>query len=612
MDKSMQNKVRAMLSPWPSVTLVLALLFFFVAERLLGHGSVRVVLDVMAGLGLLAVLIWRLSLSRGLRDNARRFAWAQLGALGLLVLSLIAYALHLKAFADAADGRAPAIFYASFHLLIWTALGLIAALELSAVQMRAAAFVDWRRSRAAMLTATTLVFALGFVLAINYVAEQRPQRRDYSFGAPTSPSQATLSMVQGSDPAVHVYLFMPRGNRLLAEVLPYFEALRDAGAELTVQDQALDPELAQKLKVTGNGYVGLLRGERTGKWYLGQELDSARLRLKRMDRELRTQLAKLTVAERVVYLTTGHGERADRPSTKKDRPQAKVLADLLRSLNVTTRRLGMADGLAGAVPDDAALVIVFGPQSDFRTEEVQALRDYFKRGGSLWLMIDPGNLHGLQPLLDDIGVEPGATVCNDRVFVDASHSDADHAFIVSNNFSHHDAVRNLNMAGQRATVLFQGAAVLKPKSARWGRQTPLLRSMSGSFVDLNGNFRFDEGSEKRALNNLIIAAEGKPAKQAKADKVQPQRVVLIGDSDCLADALMANKPNLLLGYELSAWLLGEDKLGGAVDSEEDVPIQHTRDGDAWWFYGTTFAAPILILGLGLAYVSMRRRRGRRS
>lgn len=604
----MQKRIRALLSPWPSAVLVLALLFFFLAERLLAHGSGRLVVDVIAGLLFVVALGWRIVLVRPVQDNARRFALAQLAAYGLIVLALLAYVFHLQAFQSDAEGRSPALWYAAFHLLIWTSLALIAALELSAVQMRPAAFVDWRRSLAAMTTAASLVFATAFLLSINYVAEQRPVRRDYSFGAPTKPSQATLSMVQSSDPAVEIFLFMPRGNRLLAEVLPYFEGLRAAGAKLTVQDQALDPELSKQLKVTGNGYVGLRRGKRSGKWYLGSELDSARLRLKRMDRELRTQLAQLTVAERVVYLTTGHGERADRPTNKKDRPQAKVLADLMRSLNVKLHRLGLAQGLAGAVPDDAALVIVFGPQSDFRPEEVQALRDYFKRGGALWLMIDPGEVHGLQPLLDDIGVKMGTTLCNDRVFVDASHSDADHAFTVSNNFARHDAVKSLNSAGQRATVLFQGAAKLIQKQPAWGHQTVLLRSLAGSFEDLNGNFIFDQGQEKRAAENMIIAAEKKPAASDK----KPQRLVVMGDSDVLGDALMASKPNLLLGYELSAWLLADDKLGGAVDSEEDVAIQHTREGDAWWFYGTTFAAPILILGLGLAYVSMRRRRGRKS
>lgn len=604
----MQKRIRALLSPWPSVMLVLAMLFFFIAERLISQGSARVIVDVIAAFLFMAAFGWRIVLARPVQDNARRFGLAQLAAYSLILVGLMAYALHLRAFATAPDGRGPALWYAAFHLLNWTGLGLVAALELSAVQMRPAAFIDWRRSRAAMITATSLVFATTFLLAINYFANQRPMRRDYSFGAPTSPSQATLSMIQSSDPAVEIVLFLPRGNRLLAEVLPFFEGLREAGAKLTVQDQALDPQLSKKLKVTGNGYVGLRQAERTAKWYLGSELDTARQRLKHMDRELRTQLAQLTVAERVVYMTSGHGERADRTSSKKDRPQAKVFSDLLRSLNIKVHRLGLAEGLAGAVPDDASLVIVFGPQADFRPEEVQALRDYFKRGGALWLMLDPGDMHGLQALLDDIGVQIGSTLCNDRVFVDASHSDADHAFIVSNNFAHHDAVSSLRNAGQRATVLFKGAAGLSKKQKVWGKQTILLRSLADSFADLNSNFIFDADSEKRAPESMIIGAE----KKAKAADKKPQRLVVIGDSDVLADGLMASKPNLLLGYELATWLLGNDKLAGAVDSEQDPVIQHTRNGMVWWFYGTTFAAPILILALGLFYVSMRRRRGRTS
>lgn len=601
----MQSQVRRLLSPRSSILLGLALLLIFLAERLLGSGTGRVVLDGLGALLLLLAGVDKVLALLAQQAAARRYGQFYLSAYALVLASLGAYALHLHAFATAPEGRGPALWYAIFYLLLLLGLALIAALELSAVQMRPAGFVDVKRSLAAMITGATLVCALGALLAVNYAGEQRPWRRDYSFGAPTSPSPATLSLVQTSDPPVELFVFLPRGNRLLAEVLPYFESLQQAGAKLIVQDQAVDPDLAKDLKITGNGYVGLRRGERKGKWYLGADFDAARLRLKRMDREMRTQIAQLTVPERVVYWTIGHEERGDQQSNKKDRPQAKVLHDLLRSLNVKLRRLGMVEGLGAAVPDDAAMVMVFGPQSDFLPQEVQALRDYLRGGGSLWLMLDPQHPAGLKPLLDDIGVELGQQVCNDRVFVDASHSDADHAFIVSNNFAHHDAAKSLNKVGQRATVLMQNAAVLHSTAKPWGKQTTLLRALSGSFVDLNGNFRFDADHEKRGVEPLIIVAEA----AAKGDKA-PARVAVLGDSDALADSLMNNKPNLVLGYEMAAWLLGDDRLGGEVDSDEDVAIQHTREGDKLWFYGTTFAAPIGVLALGLVYISLRRRRGR--
>jgi hypothetical protein len=46
-----------------------------------------------------------------------------------------------------------------------------------------------------------------------------------------------------------------------------------------------------------------------------------------------------------------------------------------------------------------------------------------------------------------------------------------------------------------------------------------------------------------------------------------------------------------------------------VTSEEDVPIQHTREQDVLWFWATVLLAPALVLGVGF-FVT--RRRGRRA
>ena len=43
----------------------------------------------------------------------------------------------------------------------------------------------------------------------------------------------------------------------------------------------------------------------------------------------------------------------------------------------------------GAVPDDAAVVIVAGPKTDFFPPEIDALKKYLDKAGKLLLEIDP-------------------------------------------------------------------------------------------------------------------------------------------------------------------------------------------------------------------------------
>lgn len=596
------EKIRRALSPLPSSLIALALLLAFVGERLIGNGSGRVAFDVAAGLCFAIGGGWRLLLTFGLDGAARKTSLALALINGLLLLALGCYALSIN---FESESKAAAALAISFVLLLVLGLGPLLAVELVTWRMRPAAFVEWRRVQSALASGLSLALMVAALAMLNYAAAQRPWRRDLSFGAPTKPSPATLSLLQAAPAPVEIFIFLERGSTVLPEVRDYFDGLKAAGAKIDVLDQAADPELAKLLKITGNGNIGLRSGERTGRWYLGTDLDSARPRLKKMDSELRTQLAVLTVAKRNVYFTVGHGERPDAAGGGADAIGGKKLRDLVRSFNGTVKSLGLAEGLGSRIPDDADLVVVFGPTGPFLPQELAALRDYLKRSGALFVMLDADSKAGLEPLLADLGLQlaPGEAD-NDQAFVQQSYTDADHAFIAATSFGSHKATRTLSAAQGRAQVAFLSAGhLLRPADApATAKNTFLIKSMPQGFADLNQNRRFDADSEKRGPLNLAAAVE-LPIEGKRED-----RVAVIADSDAFSDFLLANQANAVFAIELLAWLLREDALGGDVAIEEDVPIRHTRDGDAAWFYGTTFAAPALVLAGGLGFVYRKRRR----
>ena len=59
------------------------------------------------------------------------------------------------------------------------------------------------------------------------------------------------------------------------------------------------------------------------------------------------------------------------------------------------------------------------------------------------------------------------------------------------------------------------------------------------------------------------------------------------------------------------WLGGEEVFAGEVVSEDDKPIQHTKNQDAVWFTLTIVGMPLLVLALGLVGTWARRRGARR-
>src|SRR5579859_330512 len=89
------------------------------------------------------------------------------------------------------------------------------------------------------------------------------------------------------------------------------------------------------------------------------------------------------------------------------------------------------------------------------------------------------------------------------------------------------------------------------------------------------------------------------------------RAFVIGDADAVSDAAFGNDGKVVLAADAVHWLTGEESFAGAMSTPEDVRIEHTKQKDLVWFYGTIFGAPAIVLGGGLL-VTRRTRRSKKS
>lgn len=108
-----------------------------------------------------------------------------------------------------------------------------------------------------------------------------------------------------------------------------------------------------------------------------------------------------------MYVLEGHGE-TELPAS---------FADAVEKENVQTQSLSLLT--EDSVPEDAACVTVYAPQSDISQEEAEMLRSYTEKGGKLLVIAGPvkgAELTNLYSLLTDYGVEPveGIVVESDR------------------------------------------------------------------------------------------------------------------------------------------------------------------------------------------------------
>lgn len=602
----------------PSALLAAGLALVIVGERVFGSGTSRVALSA-GGVVLLVV-------ANALRGRALFASEGDQRAVeGQLLLSYAGVGLALVLYVLSTDtalawwglkeesaAKTGTVLSALWVALMAISLSALLFMELVYARMPIAPSVEVRRVRSAGNLGLTLALSFVFLLSVNYVASERDLRRDLSYFKTTNPSATTLDLVRRLDQPLEVVLFYRRADDVLEQVKPYFDQLARASARVTVRvtDVAWVPELARTHRIRDNGFALLRWGKdktkRGESIEVGTELTQARTTLRKLDGLFQQKFRRLAVPPRVLRLTTGHGERNAKSDEAHSREGTRDMDTVLKRLNIKTAKLGVAEGLGSAVPEGATAVAIVGPRERFLPEETQALLAYVRRGGRLLMMLDPDVDVGLTPLLQGLGVEllPGV-IASEKHYLKRAFGPSDRVLVYSNRYSSHPAVTTASRHRAEVATIFAKGAALEKFSTDALRPKPTvsfaLRTAEDFWRDLNEDFLRGQSEPSRSLNMIAAVT-------VNEEKLPEGRAVVIGDGDFVTDQLLGNAGNALVFVDSLSWLIADEQISGDVSSEEDVPIEHTRDRDKVWFYATSFAVPLPILGLGIWIARRRRRR----
>jgi hypothetical protein len=608
---------------FPSILFALGMVAVFLGERVLDTGQPQRT-AVILGLALLLGAV----IARAVRQTTLppSFRVPERALLGFYLLGILAVGLYfldsdllLRLTGKSLEQRMPRLSGAIGAL--WPALWLASVLpvlfmELSLWSMARAPLIELGRVRSAMLSGLGVAFALVFCFAVTYVASERDRRADFSYFRTSRAGESTKKIVQALDKPVTVHLFFPPANEVKEEIEGYFSELARVSKMLDIQhlDQALHPAKARELGVSANGSVVIARDALKEQLAFPLELDRSRGQLKTLDQEVQKRLLAVTRKQKLVYFTVGHDERSGEPTGDTDkRPTLRTLKALLTDQNFEAKDLGLAQGLANDVPADAGLVIIAGPRQPFQQAEVAALLRYLDKNGRMLVALDPDSGQTMPELLGPLSLKYNpVTLATDRMYLPINYQDSDRINIGVATFSSHVAVTTNSRLGARAPVLMMGAGSLTKQEKTAAGIVNLdfiVRSDSFTWNDANNDFKFTEGSEVRTTYEL-----GAAVTKRNASAISPEeeaRVVVLADSDCLADVAQRVPGNRYLVIDSLRWLGGEERISGAVSNEEDVPISHTRKQDLVWFYLSIFVAPLLVLALGFV-MTRRRRRARKA
>lgn len=587
----------------------LGMALVFTAERLLGEGhDLRMPVAALGGALLLGSVVVALARARGLGEPGLGRRQAAAFALGVASVGLYAAAQG----GGPITGEDARIVARVLWPILWLVGTLPAALmALSLSQAGPGAQLEARRVLDSGRSGVALALAVSWIVALNYVGDARDHRFDFRTVKEVTPSEATVEMVRNLQEPVTVTLFFPAADEVGEVVAPYFAALQEVSPQLSLDrlDRDMYPGRARDMRVRKNGTVVVSRGEVKETLTLDTDPSRARRKLQDLDKDFQEKLTKVTREQRVVYILSGHGERSFRPRAEDDSPGLKDLRKVMEALNYKVKKLGLADGLADAVPEDATLVIVPGPTSPMIAAEQASLIRYVERGGAMMLLLDPDVEADpeLGPLLKVLGVEADLTpLANDSKFVRLTRGLEDRAVLFTNRFMAHDSTRTLaKLSTKVALILPRTGSLSRAPQEEGGAQAKVtVRSLSGTWADADGDLENGAGEEKKVFD-LVIASELPAPEPGRTGG----RAIVTADVDMIADeVLRLNAGNQQWLVDAVRWLEDEIALSGEVSAVEDVPLLHTREEDKALFYATVVAFPLILFGLG-GVMWRRRRRG---
>ena len=134
------------------------------------------------------------------------------------------------------------------------------------------------------------------------------------------------------------------------------------------------------------------------------------------EQDLTNGLIKAVTGQaRKVYFTQGHGEK---DIASSDRSGYSTIAEAMKRDNYTFESLVLIT--QKSIPDDATILVIAGPTTDFFPPEMEALNAYLDKGGKVLVLLDPpAKPDATQPLLTQF-LRDWSITAGDDVVLDAS------------------------------------------------------------------------------------------------------------------------------------------------------------------------------------------------
>ncbi|HEX8030408.1 MAG TPA: Gldg family protein [Vicinamibacterales bacterium] len=482
--------------------------------------------------------------------------------------------------------------------------GLVSVLIYMAGQWRdVATFYQGRGAKYGTMSIISILVFLGILVAVNYLGTRQNKRWDFTANQVYSLSDQTIKILKDLKEPVKVTVFERSDRQDIHK--DRLEEFQYQTTQLTTEfiDPDKEPTRAGAAKIDSLPTILFEFKGRTERVTSSNEQD------------LTNALIKVVTGQtRKVYFTQGHGEK---DTASSDRGGFSTAVEAMKQDNFAVEPLVLIQ--QKVIPDDATIVAIAGPTTDFFQPEIDALNTYVNKGGKVLVMMDPLLKGPAQPLLtqflSDWGIRAGSDVVLDASGL-GQMLGTDASVPVAAQYPAHPITE-----GFRVITAYPMARSMTPIEGGSNSHTaqPLVNTSPQSWSeadipalstgDAKVEFNADKGDKQGPVTlsaavsavASVLPPAGNSSPGAPDQQRQPEsRVVAVGDSDFASNMAIGISGNRDFFMNSLNWLSQQENLIAVRPRQpEDRRLTLTADQQNRIMILVLFIIPGIVFGTGV-------------
>lgn len=438
------------------------------------------------------------------------------------------------------------------------------------------------------LHGTNVLLVLSILALVNYLGNKNFKEFDMTKENRNSLTDQTSKVLEMVKSPLTITVFSRREEwQGILTILKLYEA-KNQNIKLSAIDTDLRPDLVKQKGIAQNGTVVISYEGKESQFVVTDELSITNALLKALRSE-----------KIVLYFVTGHDELS---CGLKNPEGISIICERLQSQNYEVRTLNLTQ--TKEVPQDASAVFVLGPTSAFLDHEVNQLKAYLARGGSMFLSLAPAFKANLYQNLIALAAPYGLTMGKDIVIDRLSTVQGAEATIPIVNT--YDPEHPVTMGFTQRTIFPLSASVQTLPGNDIAELLALTSSFPGSWAETDlrgvteGKAAYKEGEDLKGPVGLLGVGES-------TDDTKASRFVLLGSSSFLINAHQPQSGNSTLFLNSVSWLINDEGIisfnrPGLVEDPVILSAQHLQ----MIFVISIFLVPLVFFGSAI-FIYRRRR-----